>query len=92
MNLVEKNNWENLTYYIDQVEVNIADIKSISLEINDKIETYNTTYKQVSKSYSDHGHTYYATTNKLCIEHDKFGIVPVNQQILSKVVSVEFKS
>lgn len=62
MGLVIRNNWENLEYYFNGSRIH--DITSV--KINGK--WFDTVSKTSRVSYSDHGHTYYASQKTYTIK------------------------
>ena len=67
--LTYRNNWESDEYYLGDKKLEIINI----VEIDGKI--YDVVARNVSKSYSDHGHTYTATSRHYFIQERVFGTV-----------------
>ena len=67
--LVYKNNWESDEYYLGDKKLDNMSL----VEIDGKV--YDVVRRQVSKSYSDHGHSYTAKSWHYFIQEKVFGTV-----------------
>lgn len=92
--IVEKNNWESVSYHSksnDSIEFEAKRIKTLDCKWpNGEITTEKAKAVTQSVSYSDHGHTYSATSDHLYAQIDYNGkkiLVPFNQL---KVVGIEY--
>lgn len=71
MKLIEKNNWEYLTYFFNGEKIDETKNGKVLLTTGEKVE-----YKSVQESvnYTDMGHNYSATRHKL------MAAIPFNNQ------------
>ena len=77
----EKNNWESLSYLVNGKEILARMIEQVKIAWPDGTLTWeNCKSREKSVSYSDHGHTYYATSDHLYVNvllHGKALSLPV---------------
>lgn len=89
MKIIVKNNWENLYWMIDEIDVT-ASLRKITLEFPDKtVEDFKVTWTEHQQSYSDMGHTHTATQFNAFIKLNINGIkLKINLLDIAKKVKV----